>query len=203
MLLLDEPLGALDLKLRKEMQLELKRIQHEVGITFVHVTHDQEEAMTMADQIVIMNDGRIEQLGTPSELYEQPRDGVRRRASSASSNLLHGTVAGDDRVRLDGRRRRPRAARRARGPDAAPCRSASGPEKIRLGGDEPNTLSGTVTESAYIGVSTQYIVDTPAGAVTVYVQNDRPGAHGVSPGDRLTLGWSPECTFVVDAQEGS
>ena len=72
-LLLDEPLGALDLKLRKEMQLELKRIQHEVGITFVHVTHDQEEAMTMADQIVIMDGGHIEQLGTPTELYESPR----------------------------------------------------------------------------------------------------------------------------------
>ncbi len=75
------------------------------------------------------------------------------------------------------------------------------PEKLRTGGDEPNTLSGTVSETAYIGVSTQYIVDTPAGAVTVYVQNDRPGAHGVAPGDRLTLSWSPDCTFVVDAQE--
>src|SRR5437764_4058698 len=72
-LLLDEPLGALDLKLRKQMQLELKRIQDDVGITFVHVTHDQEEAMTMADRIAIMNGGRIEQLGTPTELYERPR----------------------------------------------------------------------------------------------------------------------------------
>ena len=75
------------------------------------------------------------------------------------------------------------------------------PEKIRIGGDEPNVLSGKVAESAYIGVSTQYIVDTAAGAVTVYVQNDRPGRRGASPGDRLTLGWSPECTFVVEAQE--
>ena len=74
LLLLDEPLGALDLKLRKQMQLELKRIQHDVGITFVHVTHDQEEAMTMADAIAVMNEGRIEQLGTPSELYERPRE---------------------------------------------------------------------------------------------------------------------------------
>ncbi len=75
------------------------------------------------------------------------------------------------------------------------------PEKLRIDGGEPNTLSGTVSESAYIGVSTQYIVDTPAGAVTVYVQNDRPGAQGVTPGERLTLAWSPDCTFVVDAQE--
>ncbi len=83
-LLLDEPLGALDLKLRKQMQLELKRIQHDVGITFVHVTHDQEEAMTMADTIAVMNGGRIEQLGSPADLYERPCDGLRRRAFSAS-----------------------------------------------------------------------------------------------------------------------
>ena len=75
------------------------------------------------------------------------------------------------------------------------------PEKLRLGGDEINSLPGTVSESAYIGVSTQYIIETPAGAVTVYVQNDRPGANGVSPGDRVTVGWSPDCTFVVDALE--
>jgi spermidine/putrescine transport system ATP-binding protein len=73
---------------------------------------------------------------------------------------------------------------------------------LRLGGTEGNSLSGTVAESAYIGVSTQYIVETPAGAITVYVQNDRPGANGVSPGDRVTVGWSPDCTFVVDTQEG-
>ena len=78
-LLLDEPLGALDLKLRKQLQLELKALQHDLGITFVHVTHDQEEAMTMADTIAVMNGGRVEQLGAPAELYERPRDGVRRR----------------------------------------------------------------------------------------------------------------------------
>jgi spermidine/putrescine transport system ATP-binding protein len=200
-LLLDEPLGALDLKLRKEMQLELKRIQDEVGITFVHVTHDQEEAMTMADRIVIMNHGSIEQLGTPSELYEQPATAFVAGFLGAS-NLLPGTVASDGLVRLDC------------GVDVhVPRETLAGrsgsvqigvrPEKIRIGGGEPNALAGTVTESAYIGVSTQYIVDTPAGAVTVYVQNDRPGANGVSPGDQLTLGWSPECTFVVEAQEGS
>src|ERR1700751_4218421 len=98
-LLLDEPLGALDLKLRKEMQLELKRIQHEVGITFVHVTHDQEEAMTMADRIVIMNGGRIEQLGMPSELYERPRTAF-VAGFLGVSNLLEGSVVGDDRVTL-------------------------------------------------------------------------------------------------------
>src|SRR5262245_1497371 len=99
-LLLDEPLGALDLKLRKQMQLELKAIQHDVGITFIHVTHDQEEAMTMADTIAIMNAGHIEQLGTPSELYEQPKTAF-VASFLGISNLLLGTVTGADTVRLD------------------------------------------------------------------------------------------------------
>ena len=198
-LLLDEPLGALDLKLRKEMQLELKRIQHEVGITFVHVTHDQEEAMTMADEIVIMHDGRIEQQGSPSRLYEQPRTAF-VAGFLGVSNLLFGSAVGDDRVRLEGgvEVQVPRETLAGR---TGKVQIGVRPEKLRLGGDEVNTLSGTVAESAYIGVSTQYIVDTPAGAVTVYVQNDRPGANGVAPGSRVTLGWSPDCTFVVDAQE--
>ena len=198
-LLLDEPLGALDLKLRKEMQLELKRIQHEVGITFVHVTHDQEEAMTMADRIVIMNGGHIEQLGTPSELYEQPRTAF-VAGFLGVSNLLEGTVAGEDRVQLaDGTvvQAPPQALAGRSGAVQIGVR----PEKIRIGAGEANSLAGVVTESAYIGVSTQYILDTPAGPVTVYVQNDRPGGQ-VATGERLTLGWSPESTFVVDSQEG-
>jgi spermidine/putrescine transport system ATP-binding protein len=200
-LLLDEPLGALDLKLRKEMQLELKRIQHEVGITFVHVTHDQEEAMTMADQIVIMEGGRIEQQGTPGELYEQPHTAF-VASFLGVSNLLYGRTVAEDRVRLeDGTEVQvPSAALRGR---SGKVQIGVRPEKLRLGGGETNSLEGTVAESAYIGVSTQYIVETSAGAITVYVQNDRPGANGVSPGDRLTVGWSPDCTFVVDALEDS
>src|SRR5437870_11092180 len=100
-LLLDEPLGALDVKLRKQMQLELKAIQHEFGITFVHVTHDQEEAMTMADTIAVMNHGRVEQLGPPDELYERPRTAF-VAGFLGVSNLLPGAVAGDGAVRLDG-----------------------------------------------------------------------------------------------------
>jgi spermidine/putrescine transport system ATP-binding protein len=199
-LLLDEPLGALDLKLRKEMQLELKRIQHDVGITFVHVTHDQEEAMTMADRIVIMNGGHIEQLGTPSELYERPRTEF-VAGFLGVSNLLEGTVAGYDRVKLsDGTDVQvPREALVGR---SGTLRIGVRPEKLRIGGEEANSLSGTITESAYIGVSTQYILDTPAGPITVYVQNDRPGGQ-VATGERLTLSWSPESTFVVDVQEAS
>jgi spermidine/putrescine transport system ATP-binding protein len=198
-LLLDEPLGALDLKLRKQMQLELKRIQHEVGITFIHVTHDQEEAMTMADQIVVMNDGRIEQAGTPAELYEHPATSF-VASFLGVSNLLAGTVAGPNQVRLrDG-------SEVAVASDALAGRSGGvaigiRPEKIRAAGGERNELVGTVSEIAYIGVSTQYIVETPAGSISVYVQNERPGAGGLAPGERLTLSWSPESTFVVDSPE--
>jgi spermidine/putrescine transport system ATP-binding protein len=195
-LLLDEPLGALDLKLRKEMQLELKRIQHEVGITFIHVTHDQEEAMTMADRIVIMNGGRIEQQGTPAELYETPRTAF-VASFLGVSNLLTGVAVGDDRVRLaDGTE-----VRVPLGGRSGAVQIGVRPEKLKIGDAEANRLAGVVAEIAYIGVSTQYIVDTPAGSVTVYVQNDRPGMNGVSPGDRLTLGWSPECTFVVESPQ--
>ncbi len=199
-LLLDEPLGALDLKLRKEMQLELKRIQHEVGITFVHVTHDQEEAMTMADRIVIMNGGHIEQLGTPTELYESPRTAF-VAGFLGVSNLLEGTAVAEDRVKLaDGTE--VRCPREVLGGRSGTVQIGVRPEKLRIGEGAGNTLSGTVTESAYIGVSTQYILDTPAGPVTVYMQNDRPGGQ-VATGERLTLSWSPESTFVVDTQEGT
>ena len=199
-LLLDEPLGALDLKLRKEMQLELKRIQHEVEITFVHVTHDQEEAMTMADQIVIMNGGHIEQLGTPTELYERPRTAF-VAGFLGVSNLLEGTATGDGSVKLaDGTV--VQVPHEALGGRTGTVRIGVRPEKLRIGGGEANSLAGTVTESAYIGVSTQYILDTPAGPVTVYVQNDRTGGQ-VATGERLTLSWSPDSTFVVDAEEGA
>jgi spermidine/putrescine transport system ATP-binding protein len=197
-LLLDEPLGALDLKLRKQMQLELKAIQHDVGITFVHVTHDQEEAMTMADRIAIMNGGRIEQLGTPGELYEQPQTAF-VAGFLGISNLLPGTVSAMDAVRLDDGTvvRVPQEALRGRG-----GRVAVGvrPEKIRLGHGEENRLSGRLLETAYVGVATQYVLETKAGSVSVYVQNSEPGAGQEAPSD---ISWSPASTFVVDSMEGA
>jgi spermidine/putrescine transport system ATP-binding protein len=198
-LLLDEPLGALDLKLRKQMQLELKRIQHEVGITFIHVTHDQEEAMTMADQIVVMNRGRIEQAGTPAELYEHPATSF-VAGFLGVSNLLSATVLERDRVRLaDGTEVAvPHEVLAGRSGDVA---IGIRPEKIRPAAGEANELSGTVAESAYIGVSTQYIVDTPAGSVSISVQNAHSAVAGPAVGDRLTLSWNPESTFVVDPPE--
>jgi spermidine/putrescine transport system ATP-binding protein len=196
-LLLDEPLGALDLKLRKEMQLFIKALQHDLGITFIHVTHDQEEAMTMADSIAVMNAGHIEQLGSPDDLYEHPATPFVARFLGVS-NLLHGTAEGDGAVRLrDGTVIHAPGAGGRRGPVAVGIR----PEKIRLGGGEENSLAGEVRERAYIGVSTQYIVDTRHGAITVYVQNTDPRAGAVQPGDQVTLSWSPEATFVVDPEE--
>jgi spermidine/putrescine transport system ATP-binding protein len=200
-LLLDEPLGALDLKLRKQMQLELKAIQHDVGITFVHVTHDQEEAMPMADRIAVMNQGRIEQLGTPTELYETPSTAY-VAGFLGVSNLIHGTVSGADSVRLH------------HGPEVrVPAGALNGrtgevavgirPEKIELGNGQPNALEGKIVEQAYVGVATQYIVETDCGRLSVYRQNASPALNGASPGDRTTLSWSPDSTFVVDSMEGS
>jgi spermidine/putrescine transport system ATP-binding protein len=197
-LLLDEPLGALDLKLRKQMQLELKAIQHDVGITFVHVTHDQEEAMTMADRIAIMNSGRIEQLGTPGDLYERPETAF-VAGFLGISNLLPGTVVGPEAVRLtdDTEVRVPPQVLTGRtGRVAVGVR----PEKIRLGHVEENRLSGRLLETAYVGVATQYVLETRAGNVSVYVQNSEPGARQAAPSE---ISWSPDSTFVVDSMEGA
>jgi spermidine/putrescine transport system ATP-binding protein len=197
-LLLDEPLGALDLKLRKEMQLFIKALQQDLGITFIHVTHDQEEAMTMADSIAVMSDGHIEQLGSPNDLYERPATPFVARFLGVS-NLLEGVSNGDGTVRLDdGSVVRAPAAAGRQGPVAVGIR----PEKIRLGRTEENALSGEVKERAYIGVSTQYIVTTPHGLLTVYAQNSDAGAAALHPGDQVTLSWSPDSTFVVDSEKG-
>ena len=198
-LLLDEPLGALDLKLRKQMQLELKAIQHDVGITFVHVTHDQEEAMTMADTIAVMNKGRIEQLGPPDELYEQPKTAF-VAGFLGVSNLLSGTASGPGAITLDGGTTvnvSPEALNGRTGRVAVGIR----PEKIRVGTEAPNALHGKVFERAYVGVATQYVVDTPAGRVMVYVQNTEPVAGLAAPGDPISIGFDPEATFVVDLAE--
>jgi spermidine/putrescine transport system ATP-binding protein len=189
-LLLDEPLGALDLKLRKQMQLELKMIQHELGLTFVHVTHDQEEAMTMADWIAIMNAGRIEQLGPPEELYERPRTAF-VAGFLGISNLLDGVVASAETVRTK--------AGDVRVADELPVTGtpvAVGvrPEKLRLGGYGANRLPGRVVERAYIGIATQYIVDTEAGRISVFVQSSGDAVEG----DAVTVSWDPENTFVIE-----
>ncbi len=212
-LLLDEPLGALDLKLRRGMQLELKRIQLEVGLTFVHVTHDQEEAMTMADTIAVMNAGRIEQLGSPAELYESPNTTFVANFLG-QSNLVAGTVTGrsgaDVEVEVAGRR----VALAARRNRAAGDELLIGvrPEKIALlaaTDPVPATLNrldgGIVTDASFTGVSTQYLVQMPWGQqLTVFSQNLGVGGV-VAPGTPVTLAWEPAHTFALegDAAAGS
>ena len=198
-LLLDEPLGALDLKLRKEMQLELKRIQHEIGITFVHVTHDQEEAMTMADYIVVMNGGRIEQLGEPGRALRAARDGVRRELPRRL-----------EPARRDGRR----AGRACGSTNGTLLHVAPGVLDGHTGavsvGIRPGEASGRrrrdgniarpakIVERAYVGVSTQYVVETSVG------RGDglRPGGGFAHAGRAsCSSSFAPDATFVVSRSE--
>jgi spermidine/putrescine transport system ATP-binding protein len=180
LLLLDEPLGALDLKLRRQMQLELKSIQEEVGLTFLHVTHDQEEAMTMADTVAVMNKGAIEQMGAPEQLYELPRTTFVANFLG-QSNLFTGEVVGGTSSAITVGAAGttivvPTArAHRHQGEITVGVR----PEKVTLHVEAPgevpdrNVLGpGRIVDVAFSGVSTQYIVDVPgAGAVVVFAQN--------------------------------
>jgi putative spermidine/putrescine transport system ATP-binding protein len=180
-LLLDEPLGALDLKLRQEMQLELKRIQQDVGITFIYVTHDQEEALTMSDRLAVFVDGRIEQVGTPASVYEHPE-----------SEFVAGFVGVSNVLERDGRRFTVR------------------PEKIRLLGENDQPASGSVSERGtirevvYVGMITRYIVDLEGGgALTVVRQNLETTSADVveAKGRPVRLEWRPEHTYQIDPGE--
>jgi len=207
-LLLDEPLGALDLKLRRQMQIELKRIQTEVGITFVHVTHDQEEAMTMADTIAVMNHGVIEQLGRPDELYDAPATTFVSNFLG-QSNLVRAQVVGrdGDDILVDAHGSKLAGpASRARRTDGTVWVGVR-PEKVllsRSGGPAGagNQLGGgTVSDVSFIGVSTQYLVRMPWGQeLTVFEQNS--GARdGFRVGDRVDLHWASAHTFLLDADQ--
>lgn len=207
LLLLDEPLGALDLKLRRQMQIELKWIQTEVGLTFVHVTHDQEEAMTMADTIAVMNEGRIEQMGSPAELYESPRTAFVANFLG-QSNLIRGEVVSSDGdqsvVEVHGQKvavlkTRNRAAGKS-------ILVGIRPEKIRISlPDDPcngNVLTGgIVSDVSFVGVSTQYVVEMPwKQDLMVFEQNDG-GTPTLRPGDPVSLSWNAPFTFGLDGSE--
>jgi putative spermidine/putrescine transport system ATP-binding protein len=176
-LLLDEPLGALDLKLRQEMQTELKRIQSEVGITFVYVTHDQEEALTMSDRLAVFDAGRIEQVGTPADVYERP-----------ANEFVAGFVGVSNVVERDGRRFTIR------------------PEKVRLleEGAEGGALhveGGTVRDVAYVGMVTRYLVELDAGGeLQVVRQNLETSSREAQElrGRRVRVAWHEEQTFAID-----
>lgn len=206
LLLLDEPLGALDLKLRRQMQLELKTIQEEVGLTFLHVTHDQEEAMTMADTVAVMNKGAIEQMGAPAELYELPRTSFVANFLG-QSNLFTGDVSGstDAAITVDIAGTRvivPTArAQRHNGRVTIGVR----PEKVALLHEAPvpssdrNTLGpGRVVDVSFSGVSTQYLVAIPgAGTLTVFAQNTGAGPV-VGEGAEVWVTWPVEHGFGLD-----
>jgi len=181
-LLLDEPLGALDLKLRQEMQLELKRIQREVGITFLYVTHDQEEALTMSDRVAVLNQGCVEQVGTPVEVYEQP-----------ASAFVAGFIGVSNLIERDGRQLTVR------------------PEKIRLHPEdevvsEPGVHleRGRIREVVYLGALTRYVVGLDSGGELVVVkQNEEaPAAALAARGRRVTLAWRPDQAFQIPVPTG-
>jgi putative spermidine/putrescine transport system ATP-binding protein len=175
-LLLDEPLGALDLKLRQEMQLELKRIQEQLGITFLYVTHDQEEALTMSDRVAILREGRIEQIGTPVEVYERP-----------ASDFVAGFIGVSNLIERDGRQVTIR------------------PEKIRVLDDgQPaergaHVETGVVREVIYLGAVTRYVVDLEAAGQLVVVRQNLDSAEQVlqARGRRVRLAWQPEQAFPI------
>ncbi len=198
-LLLDEPLGALDLKLRRQLQLELKRIQSEVGITFVYVTHDQEEALTMSDRIAVMHRGRVEQLGTPEELYDRPA--TRFVADFiGTTNLLSGQVE-----RIDGGTLVVRLASGetclAGVPSAAHALTAGRPVELSVrpeavevrpaNGHPPDTgrLAATVEQAAYLGAAVSYQVRTAGGTPLTALSHDR--MTRLPPGSRVEVAWSP------------
>ncbi|HET6633972.1 MAG TPA: ABC transporter ATP-binding protein [Streptomyces sp.] len=214
-LLLDEPLGALDLKLRRQMQLELKRIQTEVGITFVHVTHDQEEAMTMADTVAVMNSGRVEQLGAPAGLYENPRSTfvanflgtsnlIEAEIVEAGEELEVKTLGADSALRLPARRC---AVQNIRAGEKLLV--GVRPEKISLIHEDDaesvpadsNRLTGRIRDTGYLGVSLQYVIDSPAGPeLAVYEQNIERDDR-LTPGAHVVLHWRPAHTFAFPVEQ--
>jgi len=203
-LLLDEPLGALDLKLRKELQVELKRIQRDVGITFVYVTHDQEEALTMSDRIAVMNRGRVEQVAVPEEVYDRPATTF-VAGFIGVSNLMPATVTGSQEVKLD------EGTTIATSTDGFSsgdrCHAVVRPEKLRVemdgNGDSRADLprvEGTVTSSLYLGTATQIAVDLGEDVrMTVLVPNADEADRQRLPGGgaRVALSWEPEHMHLV------
>jgi spermidine/putrescine transport system ATP-binding protein len=206
LLLLDEPLGALDLKLRRQMQLELKTIQEEVGLTFLHVTHDQEEAMTMADTVAVMNKGRIEQMGAPEQLYELPRTAFVANFLG-QSNLFTGSVVGttSEAIAVD------IAGNRVAVPMARAHRHAGQvtigvrPEKLSLHRDAPAEDSGRnrmgpgrIVDVSFSGVSTQYLVAVPGvGTLVVFAQNMAFGPVA-QDGEEVWVSWNVAHGFGLE-----
>jgi spermidine/putrescine transport system ATP-binding protein len=203
-LLLDEPLGALDVKLRKQMQLELKRIQNELGTTFVYVTHDQEEALAMSDRIAVMNDGVVEQIAPPREIYERPvtsfcadfigsLNALEFRVDDVDGRQLVSNVSSTERLVVE--------AADGHGPGDE-LKLAVRPERIRIdpsgrpAPEDGSRLEGVVAEVIYLGSLTQFHVDTKLGRVVSYRMNDQPGP-GVESGRDVVLTWPVHGSSVL------
>jgi spermidine/putrescine transport system ATP-binding protein len=200
-LLLDEPLGALDLKLRKEMQLELKSLQEEVGITFVYVTHDQEEALTMSDRIAVMNEGKVQQLAGPTTLYETPANRF-VAGFIGQTNVFSGTVeaADGDKVTLrtrEGLRVEAVAREQAPPKEGEESHAAVRPEKVRFGESGDNVSAAEVKQVVYLGASTQYIVELEGGGKLVLYQQNAFDAARPSEGDEVTVSWDARNCLVL------
>jgi spermidine/putrescine transport system ATP-binding protein len=212
LLLLDEPLGALDLKLRRQMQIELKAIQMEVGLTFLHVTHDQEEAMDMADTVAVMNKGRIEQMGAPEALYDRPKTAFVARFLG-QSDLFIGKVVesnansvsievGGSKITVDKRRAEKHEGTIAIG--VRPEKATFHEEKPNLGADHVLIGPGEIIDIRFTGVSNQYLIEIPnIGEVTVFAQN-----VGKSPvvelGAQVWVSWKVEHSFGLrDLPDGT
>jgi len=208
-LLLDEPLGALDLKLRRQMQIELKRIQTDVGITFVHVTHDQEEAMTMADTIAVMNHGIIEQMGAPGELYENPLTTFVANFLG-QSNLVMTEVLGPrgESVIVDCQGQKVEVESSRSHASGAKAWLGVRPEKISAvptgaGADSgANVLTGgRVTDVSFVGVSTQYLVNMPWGQELMVFEQNTGQRAPLENGAEVDLSWAPAHAFLLDAAQ--
>ncbi len=208
-LLLDEPLGALDLKLRRQLQVELKRIQTEVGLTFIHVTHDQEEAMTMADTVAVMNHGRIEQMGHPAELYDLPSTTFVANFVGRS-NLGTGEVVDRDGehvvAEIQGTKVKVPLAR-ARATEGSVTFGVR-PEKVRVLRQAPegvgDDVRGIVLDVSFTGVATEYLVRLPSGTVwSCYEQNLDVDPVDLRPGDDVWISWNPAHAFTVPVDEAA
>src|SRR3954470_7105137 len=211
-LLLDEPLGALDLKLRRSMQIELKRIQTEVGLTFIHVTHDQEEAMTMADTIAVMNAGVIEQMGAPAELYDNPQTTFVANFLG-QSNLIAGRITSreGEMTKVDMHGVGVSVPRHRTHAESGKGWVGIRPEKVLIG-DEGESLDapgntipgGVVTDVSFVGVSTQYLVKMPWGQELQVFEQNTGRRRLFRVGDQVELSWRPEYAFLLDhAQDAS
>ena len=208
-LLLDEPLGALDLKLRRSMQIELKRIQTETDVTFVHVTHDQEEAMTMADTIAVMNAGVIEQLGAPADLYESPRTTFVANFLGQSNLIAAEVLEGSGRsVVVDCHGQKLAVPAERSHTSAGRGWLGVRPEKIVVSAqgaeqhDGANVLTGgVVSDVSFVGVSTQYLVAMPWGQELMVFEQNTGARPLLRSGETVDLAWAREHAFLLDAEQ--